>query len=81
MVYAGLLVILTLANIGGVEWFIVGSEKPGLAFVAINALRVMATVLANTSAFVQAVNVQRFAQVIDFRVVFALVRVTKTVAS
>lgn len=53
--------VFTLADVGGIQRFIVRSIKSGLALIAVNALSVVTTVLADTSSLVKAVNVQRFA--------------------
>ena len=58
----GIMADFTLADIGGVEWFIVRSVEPRLTFVTVDSLRVVATVLTDAAAFVVAVDIQRSAR-------------------
>jgi hypothetical protein len=75
------LFFLTLTNIGSVKKFIIRSIKCWFAFVTVNALRVVTTILANTSAFVESVNVQRKTKTIDIWIVLTLVGMAKAIAS
>ena len=48
----------TLADVGGVESFVVGSVESRLAFVTVDSLRVMTAVLTYAAAFAVTVDVQ-----------------------
>ena len=76
-----IVISFTLANVGIVEHLIVGSVKSWFAFVAVDALSVVTAVLADATAFVQSVHIKRFAKMVNFWIVLALVRVSKAITS
>ena len=80
MIFLYLEIILTLANVGGVERGVVRTEESVSTLVAVDPLGVVATVLANTASLVIPVDVHRQAVDVNFRVVDALVRVSVAVA-
>lgn len=72
--------MITFADISSVQRPVVRSEEFGFAFVTVNALRIMTTILTNSSAFVQSVDIQRKAQAVNIRIVLTLISMAETVA-
>lgn len=72
---------LTLANICGIQWLVIWPIEPWFAFMAVDALCVVSTVLAHTTTVIYPIYVQGKAQTIDIRIVLAFIRVSKTIAS
>lgn len=72
---------LTLANVGRVKRFVSWSVKFRFATIAVDSLGVVPAILTHTAALVITVDIQGQVLLVHFRFVYALVRVTETVAS
>lgn len=73
--------LLTLADISRVKRLVLGPKEFRLAPIAVDALSIVSTILADTTALVVAINVQGHVFLIDLLVVGAVVRVAETVTS
>jgi len=71
----------TLADVGGVERFVVGSVEARLTLVAVDSLRVVAAVETDAAALVVAMDIQGSAGALHFGVELAFVRVAETITS
>lgn len=70
-----------MTHVGRVEKLIPRPVEIGLAAVAIDALGVVPAILADATALVITVNVQRQVLLVDFRIVDALVRMPEAITA
>lgn len=73
--------LLTLTNINLVPSFSVRPVEGGLTFIAVDAFSVVLTILADPTAFVPPVDIQRLMLLVDFSIVLAFRGVVVAVTS